>query len=248
MFKFALAGIAAIILSSSLTTSTAQGRLAFEGTYAVTGKTPDAAAYSGTMTIVPYGQGYRITQVFGIYTYYGIGTAVGNNQVGDFFVAAFLHENQSSLSLYAVTAANTLSSVWQDYDSTRRGIEQSVLANRSFSVIPSLPAQNNLDYSGTYRVAGTDSGGVAYSNYVYVSRSGSGYIAQRYYQRYYANNDTALFGVGGKLDGFLVFAWNYNGVPRISVYEGNPDVNGKMVGFWQSYDALKRGSESVYPE
>lgn len=244
IFKFALAGIAAIILSSSLTTSTAQGRLAFEGTYAVTGKTPDAAAYSGTMTIVPYGQGYRITQVFGIYAYYGIGTAVGNNQVGDFFVAAFLHENQPSLSLYAVTAANTLSSVWQDYNSTRRGIEESVLANRSFSVLPSLPAQNNLDYSGTYRVAGTDSNGLAYTNGVYVSRSGSGYIAQRYT----ANNDAALFGIGGKLDGFLVFAWNYNGVPRISVYEGNPDVDGKMAGFWQAYDALKRGSESVYPQ
>jgi hypothetical protein len=244
VFKFAVASIAATILSSTLTTSTAQSRLTFEGTYVVTGKTPDAAAYSGTMTIVPYGEGYRITQVFGIYTYYGIGTAVGNSSVGDFFAAAFLHENQSSLSLYAVTAANTLSSVWQDYSSTRRGIEQSVLANRSFSGIPSLPAQNNLDYSGTYRVAGTDSGGVAYSNYVYVSRSGSGYIAQRYY----ANNNTPIFGVGGKLDGFLIFAWNDNGLPRISVYEGNPDVDRKMVGFWQSYDALKRGSESVYPE
>jgi hypothetical protein len=53
--KFVLAGLTALTMAGSLTNSSAQGRLVFDGTYAVTGVSPTGVAYTGRMFVTPYG-------------------------------------------------------------------------------------------------------------------------------------------------------------------------------------------------
>ena len=233
MLKFGLVGIAALALSSSLTNSTAQGRLVFDGTYAVSGKNPDGSAYAGTMTVVPYGDGYRMTQVYGSTTYRGIG-----NDVGDYLAGAYLSEGQPSVSLYRVSAANTLSGYWQDYNSTKEGTEEATRASRSFSFVPSAPVANTWDYSGSYAIKGTNPDGSAYTGSMILTTYGDGYRAS------FASGGVALRGIANYIGNNLAIAWLNGNIPSVTIFTGNPRT-GDLSGYWQDYNSLKEGTETA---
>jgi hypothetical protein len=229
--KFGLAGIAALALSSALTNSTAQGRLVFDGTYSLTGKNPDGSSYTGTLNVVPYGDGYRMSQVFSDVTYRGIG-----NDVGDYLAGAYISGGKPSVTLYRVSAANTLSGYWQDYDNTKEGTEEAVLASRSFSFIPTAPVANTWDYSGTYGIKGTNPDGSAYSGTMILSSYGDGYRAA------FASGGATWRGIANYIGSNLAVAWLAGDIPSVSIFTGNPRT-GDLKGYWQDYNSLKEGSE-----
>ena len=233
VLKFGLAGIAALALSSSLTNSSAQGRLVFDGTYAVSGKNPDGSAYTGTMTVVPYGDGYRLTQVYGSTVYRGIG-----NDIGDYLAGAYLSEGEPTVTLYRVSAANTLSGYWQDYSNTKEGTEEATLASRSFSFVPSAPVANTWDYSGTYGIKGTNPDGSAYSGTMILSSYGDGYRAA------FASGGTTWRGIANYIGSNLAIAWLASDIPSVTIFTGNPRT-GDLTGYWQDYNSTKEGTETA---
>ncbi len=231
LLKFGLASLAALTLSSILTNSTAQGRLVFDGTYAVSGVDPSGNAYSGTMSIAPYGTGYRLTQTYPSVIYRAIG-----NDVGDYLAAAFLIDGQPSVTLYRVTAANTLSGYWQDYSNPKEGTEEATLASRAFSFVPSAPVQNSWDYSGNYAIRGTNPDGSTYTGSMELLPYGDGYRAS------FAGGGTNLRGIASYIGNNLAIAWLVGDASSVTIFTGDPRT-GDLQGFWQDYNSLTEGSE-----
>jgi hypothetical protein len=231
--KFVLAGLTALALAGSLTNSSAQGRLVFDGRYAVSGVAPDGVAYSGQMLIEPYGDGYRITQEFAGVTHKGIG-----NDIGDYLAAAFLYDTVPGITLYRVTAANTLSGYWQDFDSDKEGTETAMLSSRNFAFVPSAPVANTWDYSGTYNVRGNNPDGSAYTATMILTSFGDGYRAS------FVQNGLAWRGIASYIGANLAIAWNDNNQPQVSIFAGNPR-GGDLTGYWQDYNNPKEGQETA---
>jgi hypothetical protein len=232
--KFGLAGIAALALSSAFTASSAQQRLVFDGTYALSGTTPDGGKYTGTFTVTPYGDGYRLRQVIGSDTFNGIGT-----DIGDYLAGAYVYtDGTPSVTLYRVSAANTLTGYWQDYNNQKEGTEEAVLASRSFAFVPSAPVANTWDYSGTYGIRGTNPDGSTYTGAMVLSSYGDGYRAS------FASGSNTFRGIANYIGNNLAIAWNSNGVASVSIFTGNPRT-GDLTGFWQDYNSLKEGSETA---
>jgi hypothetical protein len=232
--KFGFAAFATLALSSALTSSSAQQRLIFDGTYALSGTNPDGSRYTGTLNVVPYGDGYRMTQSFSDATYRGIG-----NDVGDYLAGAYLYSNGiPSVTLYRVSAANTLSGYWQDYNNTKEGTEEATLASRSFAFVPSAPVANTWDYSGTYGIRGSNPDGSAYTGTMILSTYGDGYRAS------FASGGTTWRGIANYIGSNLAIAWNAGDVSSVTIYTGNPRT-GDLRGFWQDYNSLKEGSETA---
>lgn len=234
MLKFGLSAVAAVALSSLLSNSTAQGRLIFDGTYAVSGTDPTGAAYNGTMTVVPFGDGYRLTQFYSGVTYRGVG-----NDIGDYLAGAYLYDNGvPSVSLYRVTAANTLSGYWQDFDSSKEGTETATLASRAFAFVPSNPVNNTWNYTGSYAIRGTNPDSSAYSGSMILTSYGDGYRAS------FASGGSSWRGIANYIGNNLAIAWNNGGVPQVTIYTGNPR-SGDLTGFWMDYNTLKEGTEAA---
>jgi hypothetical protein len=232
--QFAFAGFAALALSSTLTNSSAQQRLIFDGTYALSGTNPDGSKYTGTLSVVPHGDGYQLTQTIGSDTFRGAG-----NDIGDYFAGAYVYGNGvPSVTLYRVSAANTLSGYWQDYDNTKEGTEEAVLASRSFAFVPSAPVANTWDYSGTYGIRGTNPDGTTYSGAMVLSSYGDGYRAS------FASGGSTWRGIANYIGNNLAIAWATGNDPMVSIFTGNPRT-GDMAGYWKSYSALKEGQETA---
>ncbi|MFN3267273.1 MAG: hypothetical protein ACK41E_10610, partial [Deinococcales bacterium] len=214
--------------------SSAQGRLVFDGTYALSGTNPDGSKYNGTLTITPYGDGYRLTQVVGSDTYRGIA-----NDIGDYLAGAYVYNNGvPSVSLYRVSAANTLSGYWQDYNNQKEGTEEAVLASRSFAFVPSAPVANTWDYAGTYGIRGTDPDGDTYTGTMILSSYGDGYRAS------FSSGGNTWRGIANYIGNNLAIAWNSGGVASVNIYTGNPRT-GDLSGFWQDYNSQKEGTETA---
>ncbi len=233
ILKFGLVGIAAFAFSSSLTTSTAQSRLMFDGEYRVTGLNPDGSDYGGAMTIARYGDGYRITQAFGSDTYLGIG-----NDMGDYLAGAFIYNGKPVVSLYRVIDANTLSGFWQEFDSTKEGQEKAVLNNATFSLIPAAPVATTWNYSGTYGIKGTAPSGAAYTGTMALTNYGDGYRAS------YVSGTTTWRGIASYIGKYLAISWQAGNNVQVSIFEGNPRT-GDLKGYWQDYNSLKEGAETA---
>ncbi len=226
VLKFGLAGIAALVLSSTLTNSTAQGRLIFDGVYNIAGTYPDGSTYTGTMTAVPYGDGYRLKQIYPSVTYNGVG-----NDIGDYFAGSYLVDGRPSISIYQVTAANTLTGFWQDYDQAKEGTETLTLTARAFSFVPSAPVSNTWNYAGTYGIRGD-----GYTATMVLSSFGDGYRAT------YVSGGNTWRGIASYIGKYLAISWNSAGAPGITLFEGNP-ASGDMSGFDMDYNTPKESLE-----
>jgi hypothetical protein len=232
LFKFGTAALAALALSSALTNSTAQGVLTYAGSYTVRGTNPDGSAYTGSMTMTEFGNGYRVTQNLDGTIFRGIASPVG-----DYLAVSFLLDGgRPGVNIYAVTAANTLSGYWQDYDNPKEGTETAVLGARGFAFVPSAPASNTWDYSGNYSIKGTDQNNVAYTANMRLSSYGDGYRAV------YTSGASTYRGIATYIGQYLAIAWNFDGVSSVNIFEGNPRT-GDMSGFWQDYNSPKEGLE-----
>ncbi len=229
--KFGLSALAALALSSTLSNSTAQGRLVFEGNYAVKGNNPDGSPYSGTMNIALFGDGYKITQNFSGSIY----RAIASN-VGDYLAAASVNSGVPQVTLYRVSAPNTLSGYWQDYDNNQEGAEDAILGGRFFSFVPSAPVANTWNYAGTYSVRGNAPDGTTYTGAMQLSVYGSGYRAS------FSSGGQVWRGIGSYIGNYFAIAWNAGGVASVTIYEGNPR-NGEFNGVWQDYNNSKEGYE-----
>lgn len=234
LLKIGLVGLAALALSSSLTQSVAQGRFDFSGTYAVEGKNPDTSAYKGMMSIVPYGDGYRIKQTYGADSFEGIG-----NDFADYLAASFVVADQPQVLIYQITAANTLTGYWQDYKNKTEGSETAMHSNaRAFGRIPVAAVDNTWDYKGNYRITGTNTDGSSYTGSMILSAYGDGYRAS------FSSGGTVWRGIGSYIGNYLALAWNFNGVASVTIYAGDPNT-GTLSGYWQNYDEPKEGTETA---
>lgn len=232
--KFAFGGLVALALSAGLTQSVAQSRFDFTGTYAIEGKNPDTSPYKGTMSITPFGDGYRVKQTYGTDSFNGIGS-----DVGDYFATAFVVADNPQVTIYQITAPNTLSGYWQDYTNKVEGAETAIHSNaKAFGRISAAPANNAWDYKGNYRINGTNPDGSTYTGSMILSTHGDGYRAS------FSSGGVLWRGVGSYISNYLALAWNFNGQPSVTIYEGNPST-GELRGFWQVYDSQKEGTESA---
>ena len=232
VLKFGLAGIAAVLLSSALTNSSAQERQMFAGTYTIAGKSPDGTAYTGTMTIASYGDGYRLTQKIGDETYRGIGTDVGDNLAG-----AYISGGKPSVTIYRVTSGNTMTGFWQDYDNQKEGTEAATVSGATaLSGISKVLAATTWNYSGTYGINGKNPDGSAYTGTMVVSDYGAGYRVR------FTSGGTTWRGIATYIGSYLAIAWQAGGIPQVSIFSGNPST-GDLKGYYQDYDSLKEGAE-----
>lgn len=230
--KFGLAGIAALALSSTLSNSVAQGRLVFDGTYGVTGKNPDGTPYNGTMTIVPYGDGYRLTQNFDNDTYKGIG-----NDVADYLAGSYIISSQPVVTIYRVTAANVMTGFWQNFENTAEGSEEATLTgSRTFASVSTTRTPAAWNYAGTYGIRGTNPDNSTYTGTMVLSNHGDGYHASL------SSGGSVWRGVANYIGNYLAISWQAGSKPQVSIFSGNPR-SGDLKGFWQDYDSLKEGSE-----
>lgn len=234
IFKFGLAGIAAVVLSSTLTNSAAQERLQFAGTYNIKGKGTDGTAYTGTMTIAPYGDGYRLAQRFGDETYRGIATDIGDN-----LGVALLSGGKPQVTIYRVTSGNTMTGFWQDYDNQKEGTEEATVSGATaFSGASKVLAAATWNYSGTYGINGKNPDGSAYTGTMVVSDYGAGYRVR------FTSGGTTWRGIATYIGSYLSIAWQAGGIPQVSVFAGNP-TTGELKGYYQDYDSLKEGTETA---
>jgi hypothetical protein len=232
--KFGLAGIAALALSSTLTNSTAQNVVKFLGTYNITeGTTPNGDSYTGTMTISEWGDGYKVKQVFAGGTYNGIGS-----EIGDALGVAYLIDGVPSVSIYQVTAANTLEGYWQDAGNTKEGYEKAILVGKAFSFAPSTVPTVDYNYAGTYGIQGLYSDKTtSYTGSMILSKYGNGYRAS------FSGDGTVGTGIASIIGKNIAISWNFkDNLPNISIFEANA-ATGEMIGYWQRFDDKKEGSE-----
>lgn len=94
----------------------------YSGTYSVSGTNPDGTTYTGSMVVTPYGDGYRVTQTYADGTVWrGVG-----NDIGDYFVAAYLSNAEPTVQIYQRDRSNALSGYWQSYGNTKEGQETAI--------------------------------------------------------------------------------------------------------------------------
>ncbi len=234
VLKFGLAGIAAFALSSTLTNSAAQQRLEFAGTYNVKGNDTAGTAYTGTMTIAPYGDGYRVAQKFGDEAYRGIATDIGDN-----LGVSLLSGGKPQVVIYRVTSGNTMTGFWQDYDNTKEGTEEATVSGATaFSGISKVLAAATWNYSGTYGINGKNPDGSAYTGTMVVSDYGAGYRVR------FTSGGTTWRGIATYIGSNLSIAYQAGGIPQVSIFVGNP-TTGDLKGYYQDYDNTKEGAETA---
>ncbi|MDX2007136.1 MAG: hypothetical protein SFU83_18000 [Meiothermus sp.] len=210
-----------------------QTRTDYSGAYTLAGKNPDGSNYTGSMTVTPFGDGYRVTAVFGNETWRGIA-----NDIGDYLAVAFLDGTDPVISIYKVSGNNTLEGFWQSAANAKEGSEIATLAARRFSLVPSTPTSAaRYDYSGVYNVAGKNPDGSSYTGSLSLTPFGDGYKAT-----FVSGNET-WNGVASDFAGYLAVSFNAGNVPSVNIYE--LQRNGSLVGYWQDFDSQKEGQETA---
>ena len=210
-----------------------QTRTDYSGAYSIAGKNPDGSSYTGSMTVTPYGDGYRVTAVYGNETWRGIG-----NDIGDYLAVAFLDGTNPVISIFKVSGNNTLEGFWQGADNAKEGSETATLAARRFSLIPSTAnTTTRYDYAGTYAVSGKNPDGSSYTGSLSLTPFGDGYRAT-----FVSGNET-WSGVATDFAGYLAIAYRAGSIPNVSIFE--LQRNGSLVGYWQDYDSQKEGQETA---
>ncbi|MEY4531451.1 MAG: hypothetical protein RLZZ156_2172, partial [Deinococcota bacterium] len=91
----------------------------YSGSYAIKGTNPDGSAYTGSMILTTYGDGYRASFASGGVSLRGIANYIGNN-----LAIAWLTGDIPSVSIFTGNPrTGDLSGYWQDYNSTKEGTE-----------------------------------------------------------------------------------------------------------------------------
>lgn len=215
--KLCLAALATVAFSSVLTQSKAQTRLIFDGTYALTGVIPDGSGtrYSGTLTATTNGEGYRLKMVFGSVTLNGIGL----DNSGDHLAGSYIDSSSPTtpvVSLYRVTAPNTLSGTLMEYNFPNEGSQKAVLSSRTTDFVAVAPVIQAWDFAGTYTING-NWGGNKYSSPMTLTAYGDGYrvVSTRF-------NGARYNGIAVYDGNVLAVAWNYNNTVILVIYDGDP--------------------------
>lgn len=235
MKKWLLAGLTALGLSAVLSSSMAQGRVDYSGTYTVSGKDPSGASYTGEMTLTAYGDGYRAVQTFGRETYRGVANDIGPGLA----VAWQWADSNPSVSIYQITNGTTLTGFWQDFGSRTEGQETAVYSGRSNTVFPSVRnVTGRWDWAGSYSVDGTNPDGTTYRGIMNVSVFGDGYRIT------FVSGGVVWRGIANDLGNYLAIAYDQgDGTPFVSILEATSRTDAK--GYFQSYNSLKEGTEKV---
>jgi hypothetical protein len=222
--------LAAMVLACA---ALAQNRNDYSGSYAVSGKNPDGSTYSGSMLVSSYGDGYRVTASLGGETWRGIAS-----DIGDYLAVALLAGANPLITVYKVTAANTLEGFWQSYAEAKEGAEIATLRERNFSFVPTAPAPTTrVDFAGGYNISGKNPDGSAYTGNMVLTAFGDGYRVA------FVSGNESWIGVATDIGNFLVVAYKAGDTPTVSIFERKAD--GSLSGYWQDYTDQKEGSETA---
>ena len=220
-----------LLLSTGL--ALAQNRNDYSGTYTVSGKNSDGSSYSGGMVIVAFGDGYRVTASIGTQTWRGIGT-----DIGDYLAVAFLAGANPLISIYKVSATNTLEGFWQSYADVKEGTEAATLTGRTFSFVPTTAAPSTrVDYAGGYNISGKNPDASTYTATMVLTAYGDGYRVA------FVSGNESWIGVATDIGNFLAVSYKSGDVPTVSIFERK--ANGSLMGYWQDYDNQKEGAETA---
>jgi hypothetical protein len=211
----------------------AQNRNDYSGTYTVSGKNPDGSGYTGGMVITGYGDGYRVTASIGNQTWRGIGT-----DIGDYLAVAFLAGANPLITIYKVSATNSLEGYWQSYAEAKEGTEAAALTGRTFSFVPTTSAPSTrVDFVGGYNVSGKNPDGSTYTGNMVLTAYGDGYRVA------FVSGNESWIGVATDIGNFLAVAYKSGDIPTVTIFERKAD--GSLEGYWQDYDNQKEGSETA---
>lgn len=221
----------AILLVLFASFGLAQTRTNYSGVYSIAGKNPDGSAYTGSMAISQYGDGYRVTATYGSDTWRGIAT-----DIGDYLSVAFLAGDTSIISIYKISGSNTLEGFWQSTAGEKEGAEVATLSARNFDQAPKpATTAKRLDFSGNYKIAGKNPDGSTYAATMTLVPFGDGYKAS------ISSGNNTWTGIATDIANYLSVSIKAGNIPSVNIYELKSD--GSLIGFWQDYNNQKEGQE-----